>query len=282
MISIIILSYNTQNLLKNCLNSIFKYALIDYEVIVVDNASTDGSVTMVNELKNSRVRVIENKENIGFAKGCNIGAKTAKGDFLLFLNSDTEFVDTATLETMRSSFDEQTGIVGGLMENKDHSLQRSFGSFYTLPHVAKMLFLGEKGELVGQRLTQTKQVDWVSGGFMMVKRDVFQRVGGFDEKLFMYVEDVEFCYRIKQTGHQVVVSPKAKVMHVGHGSSNRTFAITHIYSGLAYLYKKHRTVLEYVILIVLLYTKALFVIVFGTIMKRPELVSRYRQALASL
>lgn len=282
MISIIILSYNTRDFLKNCLNSIFKYDLIDYEVIVVDNASTDGSVAMVNELKSSRVCVIENKENVGFAKGCNIGAKAAKGDFLLFLNSDTEFVDSATLEIMHSSFEAKTGIVGGLMENKNHSLQRSFGSFYTLPHVAKMLFLGEKGELAGKSFTEIHSVDWVSGGFMMVRSDIYQKLGGFDEKIFMYVEDVEFCYRVKKAGYQVVVNPKAAVIHVGHGSSNRTFAVTHIYSGLSYLYKKQRSVLEFRGLMVLLYTKALFVIVFGTIMKRPELVNRYRQALASL
>ena len=91
MISIIILSYNTQELLKNCLNSLFLHTQ-DVEVIVVDNDSKDGSAAMVKK-EFPKVVLVENKENVGFSKGCNIGAAQAKGEHLLFLNSDTEFVD---------------------------------------------------------------------------------------------------------------------------------------------------------------------------------------------
>ena len=280
MISIIILSYNTQELLKNCLNSLFLHTQ-DVEVIVVDNDSKDGSAVMVKK-EFPKVVLVENKENVGFSKGCNIGAAQAKGEHLLFLNSDTEFVDRSTVDTMLAVLREKVGIVGGLMENPDGSLQRSFGAFYTLPHVAKMIFLGERGELSGQNLKQKQATDWVSGGFMLVKRSVFEEVGGFDEQIFMYVEDVDFCFRVKKAGYQVLVAPLAKIKHIGHGSSNRTFAIVQIYKGLSYFYKKHKSSVEYLGLLSMLRLKGYLAIFFGTIMRKPELVARYKEALASV
>jgi GT2 family glycosyltransferase len=282
MVSIIILSYNTQELLRNCLNSLFSHTpKEDIEVIVVDNASKDESVAMVKK-EFSKVVVIENKENVGFSRGCNIGAQKANGEYLLFLNSDTEFTADDTLSLMREAMTEKVGAVGGLMKNEDGSLQRSFGSFYTLAKVSKMIFLGERGELSGVNVNKKQEVDWVSGGFMMVQRSVFESAGRFDEKIFMYVEDVELCYRIKKAGYKVIMNPEAKVKHVGHGSSNRTFAIVQIYKGLSYFYKKHKSGVEYFSLQIILRLKAYISVIFGTMVRKPELVARYKQALASL
>lgn len=282
MVSIIILSYNTKELLKNCINSIFTQLKGEFEVIVVDNASSDGSVKEVRALKNSRIKIIENKKNIGFAGGCNIGAEKAKGEYLLFLNSDTEVKDESVLEILQSAFTDKIGVVGGLMSNKDGSLQRSFGNFYTLPYVAKMLFFGERGEMAGQKTKRTRFVDWVSGGFMMVKKNVYEQVGGFDGGYFMYMEDVDLCYRINKTGYHILVEPKARVLHVGQGSSNRTFAVVHIYRGLVRFYKQHRSSVEYLSLRLMLAIKAWGVIIFGTIVRRAILVDRYRQALSAI
>lgn len=282
MVSIIILSYNTQDLLKNCLNSLFSHTKNDdVEVIVVDNNSKDDSVAMMKK-EFPKITVVENNENVGFSRGCNIGAKKAKGDFLLFLNSDTEFISDNTLKTLQDNFTDKVGVVGGIMKNEDGSLQRSFGSFYTLPHVSKMIFLGEKGELSGIQMNKKQETDWVSGGCMMVKRSVFEEVGGFDEQIFMYVEDVELCYRIKKKRYGVLVDPAAVITHLGHGSSNRTFAIVQIYKGLSYFYKKHKSGVEYQSLQWILRLKAYLSIIFGTMVKRRELVARYKEALASL
>lgn len=283
MISIIILSYNTQDLLKKCLASLYsKITDSNFEVIVVDNNSTDDSVKMLkHDFK--KVIVIENKENLGFAKGCNIGATHAKGEYLLFLNSDTEFTASDTLEKLTAQLKEKTvGVVGGLMLNPDKSYQRSFGSFYTLPHVMKMLFLGENTELSGQKFTHVQTVDWVSGGFMLVRKSVFEEVKGYDEGYFMYVEDVDLCYRVKKAGYTVVVDPDIKILHVGHGSSNRTFAVVHIYKGLGRFYKLHRSSVEYACLRVLLHVKAYAVMFFATIKRDTSLADRYKRALTSV
>jgi GT2 family glycosyltransferase len=283
MISIIILSYNTHDLLRNCLKSLFLHNKKDViEVIVVDNASHDESVKMVKK-EFPLVMVIENKENVGFAKGCNIGANQAKGEYLFFLNSDTEFkFDNTLSELIELIQDKKVGAVGGMMLNPDTSYQRTFGSFYTLSHVSKMLFLGEKSELSSQEYTNVQEVDWVSGGCMLVKKDVFTQIGGFDERFFMYVEDVDICYRIKQQGFRIVVDPKIHILHIGHGSSNRTFAITHIYKGLTLFYKKHQSSVEYFSLLALLYLKAWLVIFFATIKGDKELSQRYSKALSSI
>jgi GT2 family glycosyltransferase len=283
MISIIILSYNTQDLLVRCLSSVFSTITSEsIEIIVVDNASQDGSVAQVKK-KFPQVLMVENTQNVGFAAGCNIGAKKAKGDLLVFLNSDTEFSDPKTLTYMKESMEtDDTGIVGGLLKNADGTYQRSFGAFYTLPSITKMLFLGEKHEMSQQNFTTVQTVDWVSGGFMMVQRTVFEKVGGFDEKIFMYVEDVEFCYRVLRLGNHIIVDPRAVVSHVGQGSSNRDFAIVKIYEGLQYFYKKHESSVEYTLLKILLGLKAIGVIIFGTIMRRPFLVKRYSEAFKTL
>ncbi len=282
-ISIIILSYNTKDLTLRCIETIFQFVKEDFEIIVVDNASDDGSVESIKKLKSSNVKIIVNDSNVGFAKGCNIGAKHAKGEYLLFLNSDTEFTEEGVLSRLIKLFEnKKVAAAGGLMLNSDNSYQRSFGSFYTLPHVAKMLFLGEKSELALQKLSTIQETDWVSGGFMVVKKEAFEKVDGFDEGYFMYVEDVDICYRLRKVGYIVVVDPLARILHVGQGSSNRAFAVVNIYKGLTRFYKLHRSGVEYKGLLVLLRLKAYSVLLFGTINGNRELVARYKTALASV
>ncbi|HRN69545.1 MAG TPA: glycosyltransferase family 2 protein [Candidatus Woesebacteria bacterium] len=282
-VSIIILSYNTGDLLKNCLTSLYSHLKTpSFEVIVVDNASSDSSVGMIKTYF-KHVTIIENKENVGFAKGCNIGAKHASGEYLLFLNSDTEIHDPNALTNLLSLMkEEKVAVAGGLMLNEDKSFQRSFGEFYTLPHVAKMLFLGEKSEISGQTFNAVQKTDWVSGGFMLVRKTIFEKVQGFDEKYFMYVEDVDLCYRIHKAGYIVVVDPKIQILHVGHGSSNRSFAVINIYKGLSRFYKQHRSSVEYVSLRLLLSLKAYVVMFFATMKGDKALSERYRKALSSL
>src|SRR5437762_731821 len=132
-LSIIILSYNTKDLFKNCLKSVFKNLKdFDFEVIVVDNDSHDGSPEMVeNEFK--KVKLIRNKENVGFGSGNNVGAKQAKGKYLLFLNSDTEVLDNGFLKmTKYLDSHSKAGVLGGKMQNSDGSPQSSAGYFFNV------------------------------------------------------------------------------------------------------------------------------------------------------
>lgn len=282
MVSIVILSYNTSELLFKCLKSIFTHVKNDFEVIVVDNASKDGSAAMVKE-HFKKVRLVENPKNSGFAGGCNLGASFAKGDHILFLNSDAE-VKNDPIPTLQETFREnnEVGIVGGILENYNGSLQRSFGDFYTIPNIVTLLFVGEKGELKKYVEDKEKQVDWVSGGFMMVDLTHFKSVKGFNESYFMYIEDMDLCYRIRKKGLKVYVNPKARIKHLGQGSSNKAFAIIQIYKGLQIFYRQQRTILEYYIVKLLLLIKAVLAFVVGLATFNKRLTMTYYQALKTL
>lgn len=276
MVSVIILSYNTKDLLRACLNSVFTHTKdIISEVIVVDNASHDDSVSMVkSEFK--QVVLLENKENLGFSKGCNLGAKRAKGKYLFFLNSDTEIVDDM-LRRALSLFKQNRDIavVGGLLKNQDGTTSRSHGKFFTFSSIFSMLFLRER--FVADNKEQ--MVDWVSGGCMLVKRDIFEKVHGFDEHFFMYIEDAEICYRIKHLGYSIMYYPEFSVKHKAQGSSNRSFAIVEIYKGILYYYKKHRPAWDYFFIRVLLGIKAIIVIVISAVTFHNEKIRTYKKAL---
>lgn len=279
MVSIIILSYNTKELLASCLASIQRnLTTVEYEIIVVDNASNDGSVAMISK-EFSKVKLIKNSENAGFAKGVNIGAKEAKGKYLLFLNSDTEMLDNH-IEQMVDLFrqHERIGVIGGMLLNPNGTMQRSYGKFYTLAHILLMLIVGDKGELLGQKAVAGKK-DWVSGGFMMIRRELFEKLDGFDEAFFMYVEDMELCYRVKKKGYTVYFLPEVQVHHVGHGSSNRTFAIVNIYKGLLHFYQKHESAFSYTIVRHLLQAKAYVAIFVGKLTHNTYLIKTYKEAL---
>lgn len=283
MVSLVILSYNKRELTSSCLTSIYKHLPEkEYEVIVVDNASSDDSVEYIRK-HFPKVKLIENTKNSGFAGGCNIGARHAKGDYLLFLNNDAE-IQSDPLPKMIEVFenDPDTGIVGGLLVNHNGSLQRSFGSFYTIVNVAYLLFAGESGELKRFSSRDVILTDWVSGGFMMVKRSIFEKVKGFNESYFMYIEDMDLCYRVKKAGYKIYNTPFAKVEHLGQGSTNKTFAIVHIFEGLQIFYKQQRSAFEYYIVKLLLFIKAVSALLVGVVTRNKYLVTTYRDALKTL
>ena len=278
MVSIIILSFNTKDLLKSCLESIYKNVKgFEFEVIVVDNASTDATASVISN--NNAIKLIQNKENFGFSKGNNIGAQKAKGEYLLFLNSDTKIQDNG-LKRMLEFFKEHSdiGIVGAKLTNVDGSSQLSTGNFYSIINTILMLFGGE--QFVRFSPKEIQEVDWVSGACFMTRKDLFNNLGGFDEHFFMYIEDMELCYRVKKMGYKVYFYPQANILHVGEASSQRSFAIVHIYKGLLYFYAKHKSYTQYIIIKTLLIIKAAVVIVIGAITFNKGLARTYRKALA--
>ena len=282
-LSIVIINYNTFDLTTLCLTSIgkqYKKQLesSEFEIIVVDNKSTDDSVESLKSAKG--IELVENKENYGFAKGANIGAAHAKGKYILFLNSDTEVKDGGFLD-MISFLEEHidVGILGGRLVNLDGSLQASTGKFYNPINTFLMLFGGERAGFLRKSPTTIGSVDWVSGAAMMVKRDPFDRLGGFDEAFFMYVEDMELCFRAKKLGILTYFYPGVIVVHKELGSGNKSFAIISIYKGLLHFYKKHANYVQYIVVKSLLMTKALIAIILGVITGDTYLTSTYRKAL---
>lgn len=286
-LSIVILSYNTPDMVLDCVSSLsnqFKDELgkKSLEIIVVDNASEKENLEKLEkQLKQTAViKLIKNNENLGFGGGCNLGAKNSKGEYVLFLNSDTTTTDRGFLEMvifLKSK--PEIGVLGGKLFNSDGSPQRSAGKFYNLLNFFIMLFGGERFGFLRSSPDKTCQVDWVSGACFMAKKEIFNKLGGFDEKLFMYVEDMEFCYRVKRAGNKVYFFPDVKVYHKEHGSSSRTFAVVNIYRGIMYFYKKHKSKIEYRIVSFFLWLKALIIYLLGRITNNNYYVSTYKEAL---
>jgi len=290
-LSIVILSYNTKDLTLSCIKSVisqYKKEIDEKEVeiIVVDNNSHDISVGEIRNYISSikyeeKISLIESKENLGFGGGCNLGAKSAKGKDLLFLNSDTEVLGKGFLsmtEFLEKNL--EIGILGGKIVNDDGSVQKSCGKFYSLFNLLIALLGLERFGFLRSSPSVIEKVDWVSGACMMFKENVFVKLGGFDEKMFMYMEDMEICLRAKEIGFLTYFYPDLSLKHKSHGSSNRTFAIINIYKGILYFYSKHKTHQEYLIAKFLLYVKARILIIVGFLTFNYDLRDRYRKAIA--
>jgi N-acetylglucosaminyl-diphospho-decaprenol L-rhamnosyltransferase len=226
-LSIVIVNWNTCDLLAQCLQSIYDTTSgLDFEVIVVDNASVDGSAEMVRR-EFSRARLIQNTENVGFARANNQAMATSQGRSILLFNSDAIATPGAIQSLVRLAVAEpRAGIVGARLLNADGSFQAShtpfpnlWREFLILSGVGRM-FYGRWYPSRGPEEDKGPQmVDYVEGACMLVRREAFEDVGGLDESYFMYAEEVDLCYAMRAKGWQVWYQPAAKVIHLGGGSS---------------------------------------------------------------
>lgn len=282
-ITIIILTYNSSRYIEKLLESITtRYEKViqkmELEVLVADNASTDNTVNLAEKFKN--VKVVENGDNFGFAKGNNLAAKKALGDILVFINPDAKFTDGDIFDMTEVLKDHKVGVVGGNILNYNGGRELSCGKFYNLLNTL-LLSIGLE-EAVGVRFAPKKEqeVDFVSGAFLAIRRELFEKLNGFDEHYFMYIEDSDLCFRVKKAGFSVVFSPKATIQHVGQGSSNRTFAIVNIYKGLLYFNKKHMGSFSYIMVKFALRIKAILLVMLGKVSHNKYLVTTYEQAFS--
>jgi len=292
LISIVTINYKKKDLTIACLKSLqeqFKkeFSQNQIETIIVDNASNDGSVESIrdfikeNNYKNSIV--LESKENGGFGKGNNLGTKNAKGELLLFLNNDTTAEDNGIMQMAKYLKEHnEISILGGQLRNTDGSMQVSVGSFYSLIKAILLLLGMQRFGIIDKNPKEIKKVEWVKGGLFMIRKEVFESLRGFDEKIFMYTEDMELCYRAKLKGYETFFYPNVAVLHAEHGSTSRTFAIVNIYKNLLYFYKKHKSYAEYLILKTILTIKAVFLIIVGKLIGSSYLLKTYKEALRSI
>jgi len=291
-LSIVTLNYKKPQLTLACLDSVYKQYKKDLEdnfceVIVVDNASSDDSVQVIQKAiikhKYKNVRLIANKTNDGFGAGNNTGAAKAKGEYICFLNNDTIVQDRGFLDMALFLDSHPTvGILGGQLRNFNGSLQPSSGKFYTLVNILLLMLGMQRYGLLDKSPKQIELVDWVKGGLLMIRKEVFDKLNGFDENIFMYTEDMELCFRAKIQGFPTYFYPFVNVLHKEHGSSNRTFAIVNIYKNLLYFYKKHKSSWEYLFVKDLLTVKAKMLVWFGKICHNNYLIQTYEQALSVL
>jgi len=263
ILSIIILSYNTCDITLNCLKSIFQdKGLKDtpYEIIIIDNNSHDNSVAELRKFKN-KITLIENKENAGFGKANNQGLKIAQGNYILFLNSDTIILHSAISQSLDwlCSHPESSTCTAQLL-NKDKTIQASGGFFPNLNNVITWCLSLDDLPLVNKLIkplhphtphfyTHDKfflkdhQQDWITGAFMLTRKPLLDKVGGFDENYFMYGEEVELSYRIKKTtpNNQVWYLIGPQIIHLGGASAtSRLDPILNEYRGIISFFKKHR------------------------------------------
>jgi GT2 family glycosyltransferase len=226
-VDIVIVSYRCRELLRACLGSIEAYAPLERAVWVVDNDSHDGAVEMV-ESDFPGVDVIPNGANLGFARATNIGIVRGHAPYVLVLNPDTE-LRPGTLDTLLKLMEArpEVGIAGCRLEREDgtldHACRRSFPTVLgALGHFSGIGRRLNGGPLAQYRAPEVERgpVDAVNGAFMLIRRAALAEVGLFDEGYWMYMEDLDLCYRFQQAGLVTWYEPSVSALHVKHGSGD--------------------------------------------------------------
>jgi N-acetylglucosaminyl-diphospho-decaprenol L-rhamnosyltransferase len=248
-LSIIIVNWNTHDLLTECLDTVYAYPPgAPFDVWVVDNGSTDGSQAMLRE-RFPQVHLIQNQENVGFARANNQAIRACSGDYVLLLNSDA-MVLPGTLQQLVDFADSHPdmGITGAQCLNQDGSFQASFNYFPTL-FTESLLLFGLAARVYSpyfpsgspKESQQSRECDWVGGACLMARRSALQETGLLDEEYFMYVEETDWCYRTVQAGWKVYYCAEARVIHYGGQSASRASAQQRLrlYESKARYFRKH-------------------------------------------
>jgi N-acetylglucosaminyl-diphospho-decaprenol L-rhamnosyltransferase len=250
ILSIIIVNYNGIVFLEECLNSILQFVDFGvYEVIIIDNSSTDNSVSLIKN-KFPSFNLICSPVNLGFGKANNLAVKHSHGEHLLFLNTDT-ILSESTPKILSDYLHQHQdiGAVSPRITFKDGSYQLSCGK---LPNLAiefidKIRYgLDQRwhhvfGGLYNKQYSTVKEMGWLTGACLMMRRDVFEQLGGFDEAFFMYFEDKDICKRVYEAGWKVVYYPETSLIHLLGGSSSSVQKSVNTYyrDSQLYYYQKH-------------------------------------------
>lgn len=252
MKSIIIVTYNSAEYIKVCLDSVIQNISDTDQVFVVDNNSLDGTKKIVSAviIGKENIKLISQNENLGFAKAVNIGLEKSFGDYIFLINPDTAF-EAGILDKIIYLAKEKSADIAGIRQINDK--EKSLGSFGNFPSVfvnfiekiklARIFSLGiytRYNFLTKKLFSLDRPVDWVGGGFMFVKKEVFKKIGKFDENFFMYFEDVDFCQRAKKNGSATWFLGSIAVRHFGGKSFQKDFQKQKLYNkkSLEYFMKK--------------------------------------------
>jgi hypothetical protein len=311
----------TLQTLESAIADLRRSKLLDKsEFFVIDNNSQDGSVEAVNQyLKKAGVKhtVIANKDNPGFGIANNQGIKKARGQYLIMLNSDTitqpgafkTLIDTfnkrpidettAHLSSYHQKKSDRLGIIAPMLLNTDMTLQAQGGNFPSLLSLsAHMLFLDDlpiigawlpstqhTGRNTKMRLTDQKltSVDWLGGTAMMIRREVIGEIGLFDKNIFMYGEDIEYCFRAKNHHWDVAIQPKAKIVHLANASAGSENALTGELKGYVYLWSKFKPSWQLPVVKTVLWLGVfLRMILFATLAFNPRKMGIYGRILGKI
>lgn len=253
-LSVVVVNWKSANYVRECIKSIRQHApAFSFEIIVVDSGSFDGCGEMLSrEFPN--VRFVQSQNNVGFATANNLGAELARGRFLLFLNPDTE-VSAGALEKLVAALEQfpSAGLAGARLLNSDGSLQTS--CIQSFPTILNQVLDSEwlrrifpNSRLWGMAPLRGKSVvpsavEVVSGACILIRRSLFKSLSGFDRRFFMYSEDLDICYRVRQSDSDCLYVPDAIIVHHGGGASNSArsmFSVVMMRESVCRLFKFHR------------------------------------------
>ncbi|MBI3396903.1 glycosyltransferase family 2 protein [Candidatus Woesebacteria bacterium] len=236
-VSIIILSYNTKELLKKCLDSLGGVGKeLDFEIIISDNGSTDGTLDLLKRLKMEKfkdLKIVENPENLGFAKGNNRAKRVVQGEYVLFLNSDTEVCPGVLKNTV--AYLDKNNDVGALTcklvlpdGNLDKDVRRSFPTpWVSFTHFTHLDRIFTRSKIFSRYWCeysdpdQTQEVDVIQGAFFLARKNLLDEVGWFDEDYFLDGEDIDLCWKIKEKGYKIIYYPQVSILHVKGASKGK-------------------------------------------------------------
>ena len=223
LVSIIIPHYNNETILLNCLKSIYESTYKNFEIIVVDNASTDNSIINAKSLY-PNINIVKSKSNLGYAGGCNLGSKEANGEFLFFLNNDT-VIESSCIELLINKINSNNNIssvqpkILNLKNKKYFDYAGASGGF-----IDYLVFPFTRGRIFNTIEEDKKQYDgskkifWASGAGFLTKKNIFKKLSGFDEKFFAHMEEIDYHWKSYLAGYSVWVDPKAILYHLGGGT----------------------------------------------------------------
>jgi len=230
LVSIVILNYNGREYVKRCLDSVSKLDYPNFEIIFVDNASTDGSLELVRKLfgNDSRLKIVCNNKNLGYAEGSNVGANMAKGKFVIFLNNDIE-IDPCSLKELVEVMegDSKIGAAQGKIITLGTDKIDSTGGFIDYNGWS---YIRGKGEIDRGQYNKVDEVFFASSP--IVRKELFDLIGGFDPSFFFSSEETDLCWRIRLHGYKVVYVPTSPIYHVGKGTIKKQPSKTILFHAL--------------------------------------------------
>lgn len=221
-VSVIVVSFNSEDFIEKCVTSLLRNLPKNGEIIVCDNASEDKTVEKLRKFK-SAIKLIESSENLGFSKANNLAAKQALGEYLFFLNPDTEF-KKPILDELISFYQKNSeiGIVAPKLIMPNGKIQASVKKLPTIWGAFKEYILGIKHNY-SEYVPESKypvEVEAIYGAAFLIKKNLFESVGEFDEKYFLYYEDIELCNRLKKIGKKIFYYPSVELIHMVGGTKS--------------------------------------------------------------
>ena len=280
-LSIIIVNYKSWSVLEKCLESILSQGIDDIEVIIVDNNSNDGLITKFKK-KYINFKWISNKINAGFSKACNQGAEIAKNEYYLFLNPDTE-LEKNSLVKMKSIIDNFPNSILSISQlDSDGNIGFPYGNFLSIRTFNGIIrFLDRLISLENRNINNEKpfiKPNWVSGSFLLIDRENFNKLGGWDEDYWMYYEDMDLCKRANIIGIDIVLINSISCTH-HHGKSSkvnlktRVKAKTHsIKSGVIFIEKHYRGAYQKILKFLYLSSRIIELLILSPFSKVKRLI----------